>query len=331
MVTKEDVEIAQALVDVLRGTNWQAVAIAQGYLALAEGKDPSTAARVIYENSPPTSLKNCRDIISRFQRGERLVSTFTARTRTGSAENPITKLFPAVITEQRFLELIDILRTKRRSVECCDVRESGNLADIILREGDHFLPINVKNAGTPFYRAKELVGLDPEDCVPIPAYKAFGALEQMPDLLYVVSIDYRLLRNINDNLREILDDKEKVVWDILGQYAGQGIRSAEDRFVFSCVKKYWDKFKSLADNSPFYAISARKAIRILQTLPKRTPGLGLRAWGTSAAAEINVHVSVKADMTPWDEVAKRIEAKGIQDIRCAINRKRKEEVYDPEI
>lgn len=331
MVTKEDVEIAQALVDVLRGTSWQAVAIAQGYLALAEGKDSSAAARVIYENSPPTSLKNCRDIISRFQRGERLVSAFTARTRTGSAENPITKLFPAVITEQRFLELIDILRTKRPTVEYSDVRESGNLADIILREGSRCLPINVKNAGTPFYRSKELVGLDPEDCVPIPAYKAFGALEQMPDLLYVVSIDYGLLGNINEKLPEILDEKERIVWNLLAQYAGQGIRSAEDRFVFSCVKKYWDKFKSLADNSPFYAISARKAVRILQTLPKRTPGLGLRAWGTSAAAEINVHVSVTADMTPWDEVAQRIEANGIQDILSAINKKSIEEVYDPEI
>ncbi|GFN21945.1 hypothetical protein TAMC210_02610 [Thermanaeromonas sp. C210] len=43
-----------------------------------------------------------------------------------------------------------------------------------------------------------------------------------------------------------------------------------------------------------------------------------------------MHVSVKAEMTPWKEVERRILALGLDDILRVINRKRQEEVYDPE-
>jgi hypothetical protein len=44
-----------------------------------------------------------------------------------------------------------------------------------------------------------------------------------------------------------------------------------------------------------------------------------------------VHVSIKNDMTPWQTVADRIIRNGIKNIIEAVNRKRVEEVYDPEI
>ena len=44
-----------------------------------------------------------------------------------------------------------------------------------------------------------------------------------------------------------------------------------------------------------------------------------------------MHVSVKDEMTPWSVVRDRIIEKGIADIVGAINRKRVEEVYAPEI
>lgn len=87
----------------------------------------------------------------------------------------------------------------------------------------------------------------------------------------------------------------------------------------------------MTEKTAFHVISARRAVRILQTQPQRTPGIGLKAWGTGANAEVNVHVSIREDTTPWSLVSHRIVVNGIEDIIRAINRKRVEEVFDPEI
>ena len=68
-------------------------------------------------------------------------------------------------------------RATRKALTYSDDRQAGHsLTDFTLREGDLELPVNVKNAGTRFEKAAELVGLDPNDCIPIPAYKAHGAM-----------------------------------------------------------------------------------------------------------------------------------------------------------
>jgi hypothetical protein len=97
------------------------------------------------------------------------------------------------------------------------------------------------------------------------------------------------------------------------------------------VAKHWEQFYREIENTPFRVISARKSIRILQTKPKRTPGIGLRAWGTGASAEVNVHIKVSEETKDWDEIFGRIKSEGLTDIIGAINRKKTEVVYDPEI
>jgi hypothetical protein len=102
-------------------------------------------------------------------------------------------------------------------------------------------------------------------------------------------------------------------------------------FVSKMTQKYWDEFSKMAAANPFHVISARRAIRILQQKPERTPGIGLKAWGTGASAEVNVHISIKAETTDWMLVNDRIKQSGIIDIINAVDRKRQEWVYDPEI
>lgn len=81
----------------------------------------------------------------------------------------------------------------------------------------------------------------------------------------------------------------------------------------------------------FRVVSARKAIRVLQTIPRRTPGIGLRAWGTGASAEVNVHLSIKDETKSWTMIDQRVVNGGLADIVRAVNRKRTEVVFDPEI
>jgi len=329
MINLSDREAAEALVACIGDARWEAVTLALAYLAVQEGQDLEQVARMMYERGPYT-LKRNREIVKEIGAG--FLHLITPRKRTGSAENPITKLFPATITEQRFVESLEDLCLEAVGLSYSDERESGHsLVDFSLEQAGLSLPINVKNAGTRFRRAQNLVGLSPDDCIPIPAYKAYGALDAVPNLIYAVSVDYALVTRLENLLPSLLSPQEMIVWKLLSDSSGARIRSAEDAFVFSTTRKYWSQLSSIASNSPFHVISARKAVRILQTKPQRTPGIGLRAWGTGASAEVNVHISISEETTPWETVYERIRSNGISDIISAVNRRRFEEVYDPEI
>jgi hypothetical protein len=318
------------LTQVIGSSKWEAVALAHAFLHREGGGSVEEAARVLYEKSSQTLAKS-RESVSSFT-SVGFLSLIPPRERTGSAENAITKLFPATITEHRFMEAVDELHLIRPTITYRDERETGHkYTDLTLAEKDAELPINIKVASTRFEKAKKLVDLDPDDCVPIPAYKAHGAVEEFPNILYVVAVDYRLIGRLATGLRPLLDENERIVWDLLSRSGGSQLRNAEDAFVFSTVKKYWPALRDFAADVPFHVISARKALRILQTKPHRTPGIGLRAWGTSARGEVNVHLSIIEDMTPWSVVSSRLVGGGILDIIQAVTRRRIEEVYDPEI
>lgn len=329
-MNRGDLEVAEALATVIGSSKWEAVAIAKAYLALARGSTEEQAARQLYE-SGPHSLRRSSELVKRM-RLEGLEALFTPREKTGSAENPVTKLIPATVTEERFLELLDDLRERRAGLHYADERETGNkLIDFTIIEGDRELPVNVKNAGTRFDRAAKLVDLDPDDCIPIPAYKAHDAVEKVPDLLYAVSVDYTLVATLDRVLPALFSPKEQLVWTLLNKYHGPQARSGEDAFIFSTVRRHWPALRNAVAATPFHVISARKAVTILHDNPVRTPGIGLRAWGTGASAEVNVHVSIAGDTKPWAEVAGRIVRNGVEDIIRAVNRRVTREVPDPEI
>jgi hypothetical protein len=71
--------------------------------------------------------------------------------KTGSVENPVTKLFPAAVTERQFLDEMDRLREIRPTIDYRDEPFSGHtLVDFTILENGLELPVNVKNAGTRF-------------------------------------------------------------------------------------------------------------------------------------------------------------------------------------
>jgi hypothetical protein len=333
MAYDTELAAAVALNDVIGDSRWEGVAFAQAYLAVVSGKDHEDAARSIYEKGART-LRRSREIVGTLaERG--FLRLLRRRERMGSAENPVTKLFPAYITEQRFLELLDRLKDAREGI---DYREDRNtqhsLRDFTLLEKETELPINVKNAGTRFEHARSLVGLDPDDCIPIPAYKAHAALESRgttPNLIYVISVDYDLVDILDRLLPKLFQDEEAQVWSLLNRHSGKLVRNAEDLFISRFVRRHWPDLRHAVSDSPFHVISARKAVKILQINPRRTPGIGQRAWGTAARGEVNVHISVSEETKFWEEIADRIVSNGLQDLVDAVNRKVMQEVYDPEI
>lgn len=315
---------------ILGGSRWVGAQIAKAQVELRAGADKEATARALYEASSLT-LTRSREIVENL-RDAQFESFLEERKRTGSAENPITKMFPAAVTERQFLDQLDRLHTSRPDVAYRDERFTGHtLVDFTIMEEGLELPVNVKNAGTRFENAESLVGLDPDDCVPIPAYKAYDAIEREPNLVYAICVDYTLISKIEGSLIAKFSPEESLVWGILSKYAGPLIRDAEDNFVYSMVNRHWEDFSQHVSIPEFRIISARKAVRILQQQPKRTPGVGLRAWGTGASAEVNVHVSVAGETKTWDEIYSRIVKSGVADIITAVNRKRTEVVFDPEV
>jgi hypothetical protein len=321
---------ASSLANVLPNSRWIGASLARAQISLINSVNDETVARELY-NSTALSLKRSRQLVEQL-RNKDFTELLDLRDKTGSAENPITKMFPAAVTERQFVDELERLQDSRPSIDYRDERFTGyTLVDFTIIDEDSELPVNVKNAGTRFENAAQLVGLDPNDCIPIPAYKAHDAIERQPSLLYAVSIDYTLIQKIESHLLTQFNADEAEVWRLLGKYKGTHIRDAEDKFVYSMVNKYWVDFIQEVALPVFRVISARKSIRILQTMPKRTPGIGLRAWGTGASAEVNVHVSIGSETKPWPEIHSRIESNGIDDIIQAVNRKRTEVVFDPEI
>ena len=320
----------ESISKVLPDSRWIGACLARAKKSIMEGRSQDDVVRKLYDEGAFT-LKKAREVVEGLKTGD-FTSYIERRERVGSAENPVTKLFPAAITEMQFLVEMDQLREERPSIDYQDERFNGHtLIDFNLTEDDLVLPVNVKNAGTRFENAAQLVGIDPNDCIPIPAYKAYDAIEKVPNLLYAISIDYSLIDKIKNQLLPRFSHEETEVWNLLNKFGGARIRDAEDKFVYSMVHKHWEEFSKHVSLPEFRIISARKAIRILQTLPKRTPGIGLRAWGTGASAEVNVHISVSSETKSWSEIASRIKTRGMMDIIEAVNRKKTEVVYDPEI
>ncbi len=280
-IQHSDQKVAETLVRLFTGASWEAVAIARGFLASAGGATEGSAISAIREGSR-IAPGRARTLLTQ-SKGEGLLAAFKQRERKGSAENAAPKLFPARITEQRFSELLETLASDRNGVKAEHERDTGEYtyADFTLNEGTDRLPINVKNAGTRFANAQALVGLDPDDCIPIPAYKAFGAIESVPysSLVYSCSVDFELARRVGEVLKGSLTAEEALVWRILNDYTGSGVKAAENQFVSATVSKSWDKFRTAVSNTPFVVISARRAIRILKTKPQTHARLGSQSVG----------------------------------------------------
>ena len=177
---------AEHVASILGDSRWVGAQIAKAQVALRNGANKDTTARTLYEGSS-LSLKKSKEIVEGLRDAE-YESFLESRKRMGSAENPITKMFPAAVTERQFLDQLDNLHEARPSINYRDERFTGHtLVDFTIIEKDLELPINVKNAGTRFENATSLVGIDPDDCIPIPAYKAYDAIEKEPNLLYAIS------------------------------------------------------------------------------------------------------------------------------------------------
>jgi hypothetical protein len=225
---------------------------------------------------------------------------------------------------------VQLAPLEKHGFQIVDYHEAGENRDYGIQKMGLELPINVKTASTLFRNARKTVGLDPEDCVPISAYKALGAADRVPDLLYVDLVDFNLREKV-DGFIESLTGHEEILWDLFSWHGGSGAKKAQDRYIrllFEARRPELQTF--VGDASKFRAISAKKVIAIMREKPRRVPGLGIKAAGTGAfVAEVNVHVSVRGETEPWENVASLIKSDGIQAALNRIRRTENQTVWSP--
>lgn len=325
-----DTRLAQALINLLADVRWEGVALAAGLLAKKGGAGSAQVAAAIHKYDRHTkkeALRLATEDLGRLP----LEDILARREKLSSAANPITKLFPGFIAEERFRELLAPLKKSIPGIEVVDVRAKRSLADFRLEQGGLYLPINVKVASTLFRMAAELVGLPPDDCLPIPAYKAINAAKAEPHLVYAITVDYALLAKIDGLLAGRLSPDEKLVWELLGSHKGKGVRDAEDAFVYGVVTRNWVAIRAKIDHPPFVILSAKRALAVLGENYSRVPGLGVRAFGSTASAEANVHIEISKETIPWSDLVARLQASGIAGVHGEINATKRATVPAPTI
>jgi hypothetical protein len=216
--------------------------------------------------------------------------------------------------------------------EVADYHESGENRDFGVQRDARELPINVKVASTMFREAHRVVHLDPEDCIPLGAYKAIGASERVPALVYVYLVDFTLRERV-DAFMEDLDEDLAIGWDLLSWFGGRGMKRAQNQYIASLFKRHGSDLRALApDGTSFRAISAQRALAIMRTQPRRVPGLGVKAAGTGVIrGEVNIHVSVEQETKPWVAVADLLRTQGVQHVLDLITQTAPAEIPNPDL
>lgn len=211
-----------------------------------------------------------------------------------------------------------------------DYHEKGENRDFAVQRDTLELPINVKVASTKFREAQRVVGLDPDDCVPVGAYKAIGASERVSDLVYVFLVDFSLRERVDAFVDQLVGPLA-IGWHLLSWYAGRGARRAQDRFNVALFDAQAAALMALVPGVTSYrVISAQRVLSIMRKLPRRVPGLGVKAAGRGVfQAEVNVHVSVSQETRPWDEIADQLRREGIQPSLDEIRRTAPSVIPDP--
>lgn len=159
---------------------------------------------------------------------------------------------------------------------------------------------NIKFHGSLFREAQRFVGLEPQDCFALAAYKINNALrrqqdERLPYIFLVLSVPDLSAADVG---RLVPDD---FVW-MLAALGGR--MAVEEAIVTHLLRpEYLPRFHPIFDRMPegqFRVISAKKAWNLLrEKLFERVHALSLKGFTRKFRnAEVDMHFSLSKELTP---------------------------------
>lgn len=215
-----------------------------------------------------------------------------------------------------------------------DDRSSRNETDYRVLNGQNrpVFRINIKFHGTPFRKAAELVGLQPEDCFALATYKIYQGLqkhetERLPYVFVIVGVPGLTGAAVGNSIPEDLKHVVSLV------HAGKGVsgkRGIEERVIAylldtdpgepfqSALRTFQDRIRSAA----WYALSARKADKLLrEKLFQRVYGVRVRAFARNYGnAELDMHFSLAEDLTPLMDFLQSARERGLHGLAVDLER-----------
>ncbi len=213
-----------------------------------------------------------------------------------------------------------------------DAREGRTDTDyrVLNGKGRQIFRINIKFHGTLFRQAKELVGLAPEDCFALAAYKIKQGLDKqerevIPYLFVVVSCPVSALdvgaaipKGLVDlacliHASKKVTGKRKIEEKIIEHLASGNVRSFD---------KTLENLASKLESAIWRVISARRADKLLrEKLFDRMYAVRVRSFTRSYRnAEVDMHFSLAEDMTPLTEFLKQLGEIGLPGMMGKLER-----------
>lgn len=203
----------------------------------------------------------------------------------------------------------DIFREEMESeeLEVRDLREGRTDTDYRLYNGQGrpVYRINIKFHGALFERAPEMVGIEPNDCFALATYKIQGSLkkqeeEGLPFIFAIVGVRLLSGEKVGARIPSKYIDGTAFIYQ---SPKAQGKRNFEDRIVdrlvAQSVSAFADAYEAI-HSADSYILSARRADNLVhQLLYDRVFALRIpRFTQQFRAAEVDMHFSLRADLTP---------------------------------
>ena len=215
-----------------------------------------------------------------------------------------------------------------------DSREARNETDYRVLNGQRrpVFRINIKFHGTPFRKAKELVGLDSEDCFALATYKIYQGLqkhesERLPYVFVIVGVAGLTGASVGASIPE---DLAHLISLVHKASRISGKRSIEERIVAHLLdaesseafRVELARFQEEILAAGWYALSARRADRLLRdklfdrVFAVRVP----RFTRNYRNAELDMHFSLTQDLTPLKQFLQDARERGLHGLAVDLER-----------
>jgi hypothetical protein len=215
-----------------------------------------------------------------------------------------------------------------------DSREARNETDYRVLNGQRrpVFRINIKFHGTPFRKAKDLVGLESEDCFALATYKIYQGLqkhesERLPYVFVVVGVAGLTGASVGAAIPEGLAHlislvhsarrvpgkrsiEERIVAHLLDEESSEPFRVELARFQEEMLAAEW------------YILSARRADRLLRDkLFERVFAVRVRGFTRNYRnAELDMHFSLSQDLTPLKQFLQSARERGLHGLAVDLER-----------
>jgi hypothetical protein len=191
---------------------------------------------------------------------------------------------------------------------------------------------NIKFHGTLFRKARDLVGLDPEDCFALATYKIYQGLQKqekevLPYLFVVVSAPGVTGAEVG---QAIPVEFVSLVSLVHASSKVHGKRALEERIVAHLVAGKSDSrfgpaldgYRRQIEAAEWRVLSARRANDLLRKLLfERVFAVRVRAFARNYRnAELDMHFSIRQDLTPLGDFLGLLKNSGLHGLTARLER-----------